>query len=92
MGNSAQVAPDTWHIINDQDVVAKAPKFLILYKRAGHRVVINKMGDMIVRPSFIEITMRNGSASRSISLMHLLQGTEQILDTSLKHPCLLCIF
>ncbi|EIE21257.1 alpha/beta-hydrolase [Coccomyxa subellipsoidea C-169] len=58
-----EVAPDTWHIINDQDVVAKAPKFLILYKRAGHRVVINKMGDMIVRPSFIEITMRNGSSS-----------------------------
>lgn len=72
----AQVAPDTWHIINDQDVVAKAPKFLILYKRAGHRVVINKMGDMIVRPSFIEITMRNGSASLSISLMLRLQETE----------------
>ncbi len=57
-----QVAPDTWHIINDQDVVAKAPKFLVLYKRAGHRVIINRLGDMIVRPSFIEITMRNGSA------------------------------
>ncbi|KAK9902044.1 hypothetical protein WJX75_002353 [Coccomyxa subellipsoidea] len=57
------VAPDTWHIINDQDVVAKAPKFLVLYKRAGHRTVINRMGDMIVRPSFIEITMRNGNSS-----------------------------
>lgn len=57
-----QVAPDTWHIINDQDVVAKAPKFLVLYKRAGHRVIINRLGDMIVRPSFIEITTRNGSA------------------------------
>ncbi len=69
MHDAVQVAPDTWHIINDQDVVAKAPKFLVLYKRAGHRVIINRLGDMIVRPSFIEITMRNGSAFLSVPLL-----------------------
>ncbi len=49
-----QVVPHCWHIINNQDAVARAPKFLVLYKRAGQRVLINKNGDMLVRPSFIE--------------------------------------
>jgi hypothetical protein len=47
-------------VINDRDVVAKAPKFLVLYKRAGQRVIINANGDMIVRPTSIEVTMQNG--------------------------------
>lgn len=59
-----QIAPDTWHVINDQDVVAKAPKFLVLYKRSGQRVIINANGDMIVRPTSIEVTMQNGSMPR----------------------------
>ncbi|KAK9823875.1 hypothetical protein WJX72_006114 [[Myrmecia] bisecta] len=46
--------PDTWHIINDRDAVARMGKFACLYKRPGHRVVINKQGDMLVRPSAIE--------------------------------------
>jgi hypothetical protein len=50
----AKVVPHCWHIINNQDAVARSPKFLGLYKRAGHVVIINKSGDMIVRPSFIE--------------------------------------
>ncbi|KAK9902208.1 hypothetical protein WJX75_007799 [Coccomyxa subellipsoidea] len=49
-----KVVPHCWHIINNQDAVARSPKFLGLYKRAGHVVIINKSGDMIVRPSFIE--------------------------------------
>ena len=40
-----------------QDAVARAPKFLVLYKRAGQRVIINHHGDMIVRPSAIEISL-----------------------------------
>ena len=40
-----------------QDAVARAPKFLGLYKRAGQRVHINHYGDMIVRPSAIEISL-----------------------------------
>ena len=58
----AQVVPDAWSVINDQDVVAKAPKFLVLYKRGGQRIIINAAGDMLVRPSFIEVTVRNGGA------------------------------
>ncbi|BDA51086.1 hypothetical protein COCOBI_17-3060 [Coccomyxa sp. Obi] len=53
------VVPHCWHVINNQDAVAKAPKFLVLYKRAGHRVVINANGDMAVRPSFIENSLNS---------------------------------
>ena len=37
--------------------MARAPKFLVLYKRAGQRVIINHHGDMIIRPSAIEISL-----------------------------------
>ena len=53
----AQVVPATWHIVNDQDAVARSPKFLVLYKRTAHRVIINHAGDMLVRPSFIETSI-----------------------------------
>ncbi|KAK9856097.1 hypothetical protein WJX84_004639 [Apatococcus fuscideae] len=33
--------PQTWHIINDQDAVARMGKFLMLYKRPGLRVLVN---------------------------------------------------
>ncbi|DBB09212.1 TPA: hypothetical protein ACH3X3_007798 [Trebouxia sp. C0006] len=46
--------PDTWNIINNQDVIARAGRFWGLYKRAGQRVMINPSGDLIVRPTFIE--------------------------------------
>lgn len=40
-----------------QDAVARAPKFLCLYKKTGQRVIINHSGDMLVRPSFIETSL-----------------------------------
>lgn len=40
-----------------QDAVARAPKFLVLYKRAGQRALINHHGDMVVRPSAIEVSL-----------------------------------
>ena len=45
-----------------QDVVPKAPKFFIMYKRAGLRVIINHNGDMIVRPSAIEASVQVAGA------------------------------
>ncbi len=44
-----------------QDVVAKAPKFFIMYKRAGQRVIINHNGDMLVRPSVLEVSVQSGT-------------------------------
>ena len=43
-----EVVPDSWAVINDQDVVTRGGKFGI-YKRCGHRVLINARGDMLVR-------------------------------------------
>lgn len=45
---------DSWHVINQDDAVTRAGKFWALYKRAGHRVLINSRGDMVVRPSSLE--------------------------------------
>ena len=44
-----------------QDMVAKAPKLIILYKRAGQRVIINHSGDLVIRPSVLEISVHSGS-------------------------------
>ncbi len=34
------------------------PQFFALYKRDGHRVLINKLGDLVVRPSYVETAIR----------------------------------
>ena len=46
-----------WLSCADQDLVART-KFFWLYKRGGHRVIINKLGDLIVRPSPLEASLR----------------------------------
>ncbi|KAK9817451.1 hypothetical protein WJX74_011070 [Apatococcus lobatus] len=59
--------PQTWHIINDQDAVARMGKFLMLYKRPGLRVLVNLAGQMIVRPSFMELSIQQACCSSSIN-------------------------
>jgi len=60
VGNSIFVAdynrhvPNTWHVINDQDTVSVAGKFVRMYRRTGHRVIVNERGDLIVRPLPLE--------------------------------------
>lgn len=51
-----------------QDIVPKAPKFFIMYKRAGYRVIINHSGDMIVRPSAVEASIHVAGALLCISI------------------------
>eukprot|EP00892_Ulva_mutabilis_P004927 jgi/Ulvmu1/2806/UM142_0004.1 len=53
----AEVVPDTWHVINDQDVVTREMRFFGVYKRAGQRAIINRRGDLIVRPAHFEVSM-----------------------------------
>ena len=50
--------PDTWQIINSDDVVTRAGKFWFLFKHVGHRVLLNRRGDLLVRPSFVEYSIR----------------------------------
>lgn len=52
------VVPDTWQLINSDDAFTRAGKFWFLYKHVGHRVLLNKFGDLVVRPSFVEYSIR----------------------------------
>ncbi|KAK9802002.1 hypothetical protein WJX73_009255 [Symbiochloris irregularis] len=63
--------PDSWSIINDQDLVARQGKFLAWYKRPGQRVLINPQGDLLVRPTFVELSIHNRPLSSSVS-QHML--------------------
>lgn len=51
------LVPNTWQVINDEDVVARVPKFLFMFKHAGRRVIINGKGDMIVSPRVVEVSL-----------------------------------
>ena len=44
-----------------------AGQFLVMYKRGGQRVIINALGDMLVRPSFIEVSVRSGGVPLRLS-------------------------
>lgn len=59
----------------DQDIVARGAKFW-LYKRGGHRVLINRMGDLIVRPNIVE------SSTRLVPCVCLSGSIQQHLLTS----------
>ncbi|KAK9790954.1 hypothetical protein WJX73_010669 [Symbiochloris irregularis] len=60
------IIPDQWSLINDQDAVTRQAKFMI-YKRGGHRAIINHQGDMVVRPTFIEMSVHNRPGASSVS-------------------------
>ena len=61
-----------------QDAIARAGRFWGLYKRAGHRVLINPNGDLIVRPTFIEAAVQ------------LMRPWSEFLNLSALHYFLLC--
>ena len=63
MGNRAfaaeygRLVSHHFSVVNDQDPVARLPKGR--YKRAGQRVVLNERGDIMVRPSYLEMSLLN---------------------------------
>ncbi|GIL75751.1 hypothetical protein Vretimale_15289 [Volvox reticuliferus] len=66
---------ETWHIINGNDVVPLTPKYVgwFVYKQPGHKVILKRRGDIIVRPTFTENTVIRLPCSRS--LRHHLLGS-----------------
>lgn len=70
-----ELVPDSWSVINGQDLVAKSAKFLVLFKRPGNVVIVNPQGDLIVRPSFLEHSVQR-SFSSSVK-QHLLLSYNQ---------------
>ncbi|KAL4429353.1 hypothetical protein ABPG77_005127 [Micractinium sp. CCAP 211/92] len=69
------LVPDSWSVINDQDLVAKSAKFVVLFKRPGNVVIVNPRGDLIVNPSFLEHSVQR-SFSSSVK-QHLLISYNQ---------------
>ena len=63
-----------------QDMVARACKFVVLFKRPGHRVIINARGDMLVRPSFMEISTQRAGIGAALEGLWALHGA-----------CLVCL-
>ena len=59
------------HRVAAQDAVTRGGKFWKLYKRPGHRVIINADGDLIVRPTFIEASVQRRPGGQSVA-HHLL--------------------
>lgn len=45
-----------------QDVVTREGKLLCLYKRPGHRVIIDAKGRLIVRPTHMEASVQRNTA------------------------------
>ena len=76
---------------NMQDVIARAGRFWGLYKRAGHRVMINPSGDLIVRPTFIEAAaqlMRPWGKSACVAPLLALSYTQYSLNFDHRTICL----
>ena len=71
--------PDIIHVAmhcTDQDIVVRGAKFVAAFKRGGHRVLINPVGDMIVRPAAIEASVRLLPGPGSVA-QHLLTNYVQ---------------
>lgn len=47
--------------------MARNAKFWLLYKRPGQRVLINDRGDMLVRPSYAELSMQQSPFMTSLA-------------------------
>ncbi len=48
-----RLVPDHFAVINGQDPVTRVPKGY--YKRVGNRIIIDDVGDIIVRPTYLEM-------------------------------------
>ena len=64
-----EAVPKTYRIVHDRDMITSVPKFFILFKHVGYEIVVDKWGNYIENPSFVEKTMR---ASRNSLADHQL--------------------
>lgn len=65
-----RLIPDGWDVMHPDDIVANGGKFIFMYKRESFPVILTTMGDLIVRPSYMERHVR-GTTGQSIQ-EHLL--------------------
>eukprot|EP00803_Ostreobium_quekettii_P010560 evm.model.scf_1177.1 EVM.evm.TU.scf_1177.1 scf_1177:22060-24549(-) len=74
----SKLVPDTWHVVNSVDAIAKLPKLWFLYKHCGHKVVINRLGHLVVRPTFLEMKLTTAFFKSSVP-DHLLSSYRKSL-------------
>ncbi|DBA97089.1 hypothetical protein WJX77_003952 [Trebouxia sp. C0004] len=77
------VVPDTWSIINGQDIVTRGAKFLFLYKRPGKRVIVNDLGRLMVSPTSMEASVQQSTAGQSMDHHFLTSYHHAIMSTVL---------
>ncbi|DBA92558.1 TPA: hypothetical protein ACH3X1_002782 [Trebouxia sp. C0004] len=73
-----RVVPNTWSIINGQDVVTRGGKFVFLYKRPGKRIIMNGKGCLMVSPSSMEASVQQSIGGQSVD-HHLLTSYQQAI-------------
>ena len=56
--NFRRYVPDAWDIFHADDAVSQSGKFIFMYKRAAHTVIVSKRGELIVRPTYAEMSAR----------------------------------
>jgi len=76
-----KAVPDAWDIFHPNDIVPRTGKFFILYKRAAHTVLIAHAGELIVRPTHAEASVRRGFSKVA---EHLLSSYAHSLGAILK--------
>eukprot|EP00963_Diacronema_lutheri_P004856 scaffold360_cov374-Pavlova_lutheri.AAC.73 len=54
-----RLVPDLWNVVNNVDVVVFSGKLFALYSHPGLRVLIDSKGDILVRPSVLEVALRH---------------------------------
>ncbi|BDA45987.1 probable lipase at C-terminar half [Coccomyxa sp. Obi] len=53
-----ELVPETWHVVHDADLIPRVGKFFRLYKRPVARVIVDRKGSIVVRPSPLELHLR----------------------------------
>nr|ADF43143.1 LPS1p [Chlamydomonas reinhardtii] len=63
-----KVVYETWNVVNCNDMVPLTPKCVgwFVYKHPGHKVIVKRRGDLIVRPTFMENAVARLPCSRSV--------------------------
>ena len=71
-----------------QDAVPRSGRFFGLFKRAGHRVVVNARGDLLVRPTPLDASMLQTPAGGSNYLTYYCCGVViSQIHAMLAHSC-----
>lgn len=74
--------PNTWQVVNDNDLVPSIPSFGPFFAHVGTRVIIDYAGNMIVHPLFVENSLKRDffyfKGSRSMT-QHLMRNYRRSL-------------